>query len=775
MKYIYAFSEIDPNKSLHFGGKAESLAVMAKAGLPVHDGYGICAAAFENDGLSDSLRSELSAFVKALPDGTKYAVRSSAVGEDGKENSFAGAYETVLNVDKSDIIRAVETVAASAANERVAAYSEKKNLDSGNIAADILRMYTTDIAGLIFTSDPITGSAAKMNGNFVRGVGESLVSGESNAELFSIDALKYHYDGSADFSKYAKKLCKCAVKIKTLFGSPQDIEWAVADGKIYILQARPIRTLNGRNADTYVINDTLCGELLLSKTNVGEIFMRPVSPATQSIINSVFELLGIPLISNVCGQLYCNISGVCSLLVSFGFKREKAYRMIADIAGKIPDGTEIPIYPFDKKAYLKKVKNLAFPKEKQGKTMKFGKNFSENMGRISDELAEKVHNISDKSALLDFWNFALSAYMVNALKAIVGGVSVKPLLKTRAQLEKIAGEKLADELLSDCCDNGTIESLMPLLAIDDIISGKLSKSDYISLYGHRHADEMELSCPYPYENPDYLQNMIDDYKSSGISASAMKSAQEKRRAAAVGEFERLYPSKKAWLQKLLKNYSAAVYKREKIRSHGVKLFCLQREFLLKAAELTDIGDDVFMLYFTETLDLLRGDTSSLSKIPARRENYEKYRSMPAFPNIICGRFNPEEWINTPNRRSDFCKFGESQPSESSSEIRGIAGSAGIISGTVRVLNDISESDLLQNGEILVTTAANIGWVKLFPKISAIVTDIGAPLSHAVIVARELGIPAVVGCGNAVDTLKTGDTVTVVGTSGRVFVTAPCKS
>ena len=106
---------------------------------------------------------------------------------------------------------------------------------------------------------------------------------------------------------------------------------------------------------------------------------------------------------------------------------------------------------------------------------------------------------------------------------------------------------------------------------------------------------------------------------------------------------------------------------------------------------------------------------------------------------------------------------------SESDIKGFPRAAGKVTGTVRVISDISHIDEVQKGDILVTCATNIGWTLVFPKVSAIVTDIGAPLSHAAIVAREFGIPAVVGCRNATTVLKTGDTVTVDGGRGTVTI------
>ncbi|HSP48486.1 MAG TPA: PEP-utilizing enzyme, partial [Clostridiaceae bacterium] len=157
-------------------------------------------------------------------------------------------------------------------------------------------------------------------------------------------------------------------------------------------------------------------------------------------------------------------------------------------------------------------------------------------------------------------------------------------------------------------------------------------------------------------------------------------------------------------------------------------------------------------------------------IPIRKENYQKYKAMPPMPSYIRGRFNPEEWVKDPNRRLDV--YDASMPPEERTEsetLKGYPGAAGRVEGTVRVLTHAEDGDNLLSGEILVAATTNIGWTPLFPKAAAIITDIGAPLSHAAIVARELGIPAVVGCGNATIRLKTGDRVMVDGGHGIVHI------
>ena len=128
----------------------------------------------------------------------------------------------------------------------------------------------------------------------------------------------------------------------------------------------------------------------------------------------------------------------------------------------------------------------------------------------------------------------------------------------------------------------------------------------------------------------------------------------------------------------------------------------------------------------------------------------------------------DEWKQS-GGAGGYYRFGETSSEGKKNVISGVAGSCGQAEGKARVLTSIEEADTLVAGEILVVPAANIGWIKVFPKVSAIVTDIGAPLSHAVIVARELGIPAVVSCQNASGMIKTGDMIKVDGTAGKIIL------
>ena len=173
-------------------------------------------------------------------------------------------------------------------------------------------------------------------------------------------------------------------------------------------------------------------------------------------------------------------------------------------------------------------------------------------------------------------------------------------------------------------------------------------------------------------------------------------------------------------------------------------------------------------------DLLAEKDSATQYMPARQQTYERYKALPPYPMVIRGRFDPFRWAADPNRRSDvFDSHGllteTAEKATHENVVLGMPGSSGRFEGVVCRLDSPDEGDKLKPGEILVTSQTNIGWTFLFPRVGAIVTDIGAPLSHAAIVARELGIPAVVNCGDATMRLHTGDRVRVDGVQGTVEI------
>ena len=776
MKYIYSLIELPKNKYILSGGKASSLANMIQnTHIRVPEGYVILSDAFDGFELKEEAGKELVDLIKSLDEKTTYAVRSSALNEDGENTSFAGQYETKTNVKKADIFEAIKEVSYSVNNSNVKAYTDahfsKSSSDTkSGIAIVIQRFVNAEFAGVIFTADAITGKDDFMVGNYVCGEGEKLVSGSENAKVFNLNSDAFSYEGPKEFAVYSKTLWKYSKEIKRLYGMHMDIEWAVAKGKVYILQSRPITTLKRLYSDTYDVNGTRSGYKMLTRTNVGEIFMKPVSPMTFSVLEKINEILGLPeWLDNICGQPYMNVSVICSLLVSFGVKKEKAYKALKSLVGNVPEGVDIPVSYFDKINFIKHIFKLFFPKEKSKLNRIQKREMVENLADISRSMFAEIKTIDNEESLLKYWDEVCIPKLRDGMASVIGqsGTSMVPLFNTRNKISKIAGEEMANKLCGGCL--GMVESMKPLFLINDVINGKITKDDYIKECGQRCPNEMELMAVHPYEDDTFVDRLIEEHRDDNLD---MYKLQEKERQAyeeALYEFKEKYPSKRKWIDKQISAFVKANKFREELRSKGVWIFCIFREYNLQAGRLTGLGNDIFMLSFDELFEYLKGNRISKEIINARRNTYENYLSYMPFPNIILGRFDAKNWMADTRRRYDAYIQNMPKGADENADIKGFAGASGIVTGKVRVITDIEHIDAIVKGEILVTGATNIGWTPVFTKVSAIITDIGAPLSHAAIVARECGIPAVVGCGNATSLLHTGDTVIVDGSSGTVKI------
>jgi phosphohistidine swiveling domain-containing protein len=315
---------------------------------------------------------------------------------------------------------------------------------------------------------------------------------------------------------------------------------------------------------------------------------------------------------------------------------------------------------------------------------------------------------------------------------------------------------------------GALASLGPLLGLAQVANGEIDADTYARQYGHRCPDEFEVSIPRPAEDPHWLDQQLAGFAATALKPAVLLARQQATREAAWQRLEQRYPKKAAALGEMLDHGRAVARGRENARSEVIRGFWALRIFILRAGLLTGLGDDLFFLSIEEIIALLRGDRKSLSTVSARRETYRRYRALPPYPSVICGAFDPFAWAADPNRRGDVFDATDSIRPVSDT-VTGFPGAAGVVDGLARVISSMAEGDQLRSGEILVTTVTNVGWTPLFPRAGAVVTDVGAPLSHAAIVARELGLPAVVGCGNATMRLRTGDHVRVDGGQGTVEV------
>lgn len=779
---VKRFQDLTPEFQPAAGGKGGMLGKLFQDGYPVPDGFVLLSAAFEDEQLHPQAWQQAQGYLNALRQHngvTHFAVRSSALSEDSAQTSFAGEFETVLNRESdAEILEAIYTVHRSTETERVKAYSAAHGMaENHQMAVVIQQMVPAELSGVLFTADAVTGSYNAMIGNYVHGLGEQLVSGEADAFTFKLLRPKGDYEGPAEFAPYAKQLYDHALKLEKELAIAQDIEWAVAEGKLYLLQARPITTLSIGNLDTYDINESLAEDTLWVNTNVAEAVPDVFTPLTWSVIRGFDEELNfIPgyyvWSGNICGRVYSNIGRRVSAIAALtGWGTPKIMGLLGDIFGPAPEEIQIPLRPFSRSELLKDVLpgvwRVMRTLIKANRTLN---QFIKETPTWSREMTARIQQTQTKAALFDLWQNDLQPYTIKAWWGHTTGASgVLNIMALERTLSKLVGKEDANTLLSNLRGQEGLASLGPVIGISKVVKGEWSREKYLRDYGHRGPHEFELSIPHPAEDKNWLEKQIAEYKDLGIDGEALLQKQQQQFEEAKQRLKEQHPWRSVWLLRRLNKTAEGAHKREAARSEFTRVFRVVRAFALKAGQLTGLGDDIFFLYLAELVDLLAGQKVATEFIPARRANYERYKAMPPFPSIIRGRFNPSEWAQDPHRRLDYYDPLLPREAPDSETLTGYPGAAGRVEGTVRILINSEEGDQLRPGEILVASTTNVGWTPLFPKAAAIITDIGAPLSHAAVVARELGIPAVVGCGRATTRLKTGDRVIVDGGRGVVEI------
>jgi pyruvate,water dikinase len=370
------------------------------------------------------------------------------------------------------------------------------------------------------------------------------------------------------------------------------------------------------------------------------------------------------------------------------------------------------------------------------------------------------------------WRDDIGPHAIGAFARALAGATDLPD-RVERELRALVGAEDASALLSNLSGlSSPLESLGPMTGIARVARGEMTREAFLDAYGHRGVNEGEYAWPRPMEDPAWLDRQLAEFARAPVEIDALLDRQRAAFSSAWDRFAERHPRKVKAVRRRLQNAARAASQRERVRSEATRCETVIRAFALRAGELTGLHHDVFFLTIQEVLAALAGDDSARARLPLRKETYARYASLPPYPSIIIGRFDPFQWAADPTRRGDV--YSAQAPAalrspDGANTIRGFAGALGIVEGTVRRLDRLEDSPMLLPGEILVTTLTNIGWTPLFPRLAAIVTDLGAPLSHAAIVARELGIPAVVGCHDATMRLKTGDRVRVNGGRGLVEI------
>jgi pyruvate,water dikinase len=565
---------------------------------------------------------------------------------------------------------------------------------------------------------------------------------------------------------------------KTELGCPQDIEWAIAGGKVFLLQSRPITTLEEKDPVMGNWNNSKKWNFLWSSVNAGEALPEVMTPSTwvlwRTFHNETLPFRipgGYPYAGIIGGRYYFNFSLLYSIYRLL-MKPEDALHRTEELLGKIPGEISIPEIYFSKLSLAKMFfENLKW----EYKYVRLKRQIPEYIDTTPDwckGIRNIIDKIKSKNELINLWQEDIKPYLFHSFWMLRAAMKLysEPAEKLRKELKGMVGEEDASALLSNISEEKELASLGLVLGLSKVVKGKMTREEFIEKYGHRSPNEMELSEPRPYEKKEWLDKRLREFKNNSIDVQKLLEKQHSEHKAALERACKRYPKKENSLKRRIRTVSKYGHKREGVRSEVTRVISVVRHFYLKAGILTGIGDDIFFLSYDEVLQVLNNNEEPLKYILKRRKKYEEFKSLPDYPTFINGRFDPFIWAANPERCCDFYnENSEESRRETSDYIKGFPGASGKVEGIVRVIKTPDEGGSLKKGEILVTAKTNVGWTPFFPVAAAIITDVGAPLSHAAIVARELGIPAVVGCGNATERLRTGDRVIVDGGKGLVKI------
>jgi phosphohistidine swiveling domain-containing protein len=738
------------------------------------------------------------------------AVRSSATAEDLPDLSFAGQQETYLNIrGEAPVLDAVKRCWTSLWTARAIIYRARNGVAhaDASLAVVVQKLVPADAAGILFTANPLTGMRDRVTINAAWGLGEAVVGGRVTPDTFAVDKIsgrvvERHINrkdamtvrtptGTSEkpvpadrrskpslSPAQAARLARLGLRIEKLYGQPMDIEWALAGGRFFILQARPITTLHGHNPATGEWNDSLAGDYLWTNANYGEAVPDVMTHCTWSLIKVMLDYADATIgpqsqYGNISGRLYANLSVTASFAAAFGLGPKRFADLIADGFGRLPEGVEIPIQKISILPLLQTA-----PTAMMEKLFRMRKNLKEMAAFLAaapgrcEMLRGRIQSISYPGELAALWDREVAPYFIKTCQMLEAAANQGggAILFLRRNLQKMVGPEDADALLTSSSGaQGPLSSLEPLLGLTQLANDVIDRATFARRFGHRGPHEAELSVPRPAEDPQWIDRELAGLHRSAENPEALLARQGASRRAALDRLHERFPRKEKTIRRQIESWTAIAHDREAVRSELVRSMWILRTFVLRAGELTQIGDDIFFLSIDEILALLSGQKPPLANIPARREAYARYCALPPYPGLIRGRFDPFQWAADPQRRSDLFDANAASTAPASGAIKGFPGASGIVEGRVRVITGAEAGNQLQTGEILVTVMTNVGWTPLFPRAAAVVTDVGAPLSHAAIVARELGIPAVVGCGDATMRLHTGNRVRVDGGKGLVEI------
>jgi pyruvate,water dikinase len=867
--YVLGFQDIDKTKLMVVGGKGANLGELSRIeGIRVPDGFCITTEAFkriigetssihklldqlsllkvedrdkigelsgeirrviEGIAIPADIHEEITHFLSRLGEKNAYAVRSSATAEDLPTASFAGQQDTYLNIiGEEAILKHISKCWASLFTERAVIYRLQNGFDHRNVnlAVVVQKMVFPQVAGILFTADPVTSNRKVLSIDASFGLGEAIVSGLVNADSYKVRNGKISEKkiSTKKLAMYALKdggtkeqvieperqnrqaltdeqilqLESMGRKIEAHFGCPQDIEWCLVGDTFYIVQSRPITTL-------YPIPEATDQE---NHVYVSVGYQQMMTDPMKPLGLSVWQLTAGRPMYIAGGRLFVDVAPDLAspakreVLVNVLGKSDPLIRdALRTILGR---GDFIQSIPDDENQQTPGKSNQGPPSAGYQTLNDYDPAIVSDLIRRSETSIEELkQNIQTKSGS-DLMDFILED--IQQLKKGISGPQGFGVIMTGMNASSWVNEKMkewlgeinvADTLSQSVPNNITSEMGLELLDVADVIrpypevinylqharddsfldgllkvhGGKEAHdalSAYLNKYGMRCAGEIDITRPRWSEKPTTLVPLILSNIKNFEPGESKRRFEQGRQEALEKEQELLERLKqlpdgeqKAEQTKrmisLIRNF---IGYREYPKYGMVSRYFVYKQALLKEAErlvhakVLHEKEDIYYLTFEELREVVRTHTLDYQIISKRKDEYTFYEKL-----------TPPRVMTSDGEIMTGVYKRENLPAEA---IVGLPVSSGVIEGRARVILRMEDADL-EEGDILVTSFTDPSWTPLFVSIKGLVTEVGGLMTHGAVIAREYGLPAVIGVESATKLIKDGERIRVNGTEGYVEI------
>ncbi|GAA2251940.1 phosphoenolpyruvate synthase [Streptomyces amakusaensis] len=752
-----------------------------------------------------------------LGEGVPVAVRSSATAEDLPFASFAGQQDTYLNVIGAErVVEAVRRCWASLWTDRAVAYRETNGIahDSVYLAVVVQTMVQSAVSGVLFTANPVTGDRRQTVVDASPGLGEAVVSGAVDPDRFVVEAdtiverrpgdkrliIRSLPDGGTErieaeadetpclTDDQIRRLAALGGTVRDHYGSPQDIEWAIdEDGALQLTQARPITTL-------FPVPER-DGFHVYFCFSLAQGLQRPITPAGRAafreIARSVNEIvIGDPASTGYTeagGRIFLDLTGALRdragrafVLRLLGLMEARSAEVLADLCARDPRLalTATSVRPALRRALrlarrfhvpAAAVRALVRPEAAVREARRLepaivaAARSTTARGALRDHVVPVLPALAP-AALVGFAMLALTGRIVRTepgdLQTVLRGLPHNVTTEMDLALGQLADTVRADPLAARAFQDpgrGADELTRAYLDGELPETAQRGLREFLDRWGHRAVAEIDIGLPRWSEDPSHIVGVIANLLRTDDPAARPDAVFARSRAEAEAMVERL--ARRAGARGPLVRFALRRTRllaglREYPKYLAVRLFAMVRErvaergALLHARGRIDEPQDVFFLDFTE-MESERGDLRPI--VAERRESYARELRRRPVPRVLL---------------SDGTAPEAPRPPVAPGSLTGTPASAGTATAPARVVMD-PVGARLEPGEILVVPSTDPGWTPLFLTAGGLVMEMGGANSHGAVVAREYGIPAVVGVRGATEDIGTGDVVTVDGSAGVV--------